>query len=53
MVGVWEGWRHLVIYGWRQGWRLGGLASYSNTRQLLSQESPKTKRYLNIFFKTK
>ena len=34
-----KGWRHLVskIKGWRQGWRLGGLASYSNTRLFLKE----------------
>ena len=32
MVDVWEGWRHIVIHGWRLGWRLGGLASNSNTQ---------------------
>ena len=26
-----RGWRHILIYGWRLGWRLGGLASYTNT----------------------
>ena len=30
-----KGWCHLLNYGWRLGWRFGGLASFTNTPYFL------------------